>query len=143
MRGPEQTSGQRDHRRRMALVVITVIMPVFWTGVFLLGWGPMQLLLEEDGIFEDQCLDTQPLPCPEQITKLLNVNFYAQLTMIYSPVSGVWVDLYGLFVMMTLSTIFLFGWFWWLNSGVCMKHRRFAVHILRFCRHDDANKSSK
>jgi hypothetical protein len=127
----------------MALVVITAIMTVFWTGVFLLGWGPMQLLLEEDGIFEDQCLDTQPLPCPEQITKSLNVNFYAQLTMIYSPVSGVWVDLYGLFVMMTLSTIFLFGWFWWLNSGVCMRHRRFAVHILRFCRHDDANKSSK
>jgi hypothetical protein len=90
----------------MALVVITAIMTVFWTGAFF-GWGPMQLMLEEDGAFEDQCLETEPLPCPEQTTKLLNVNFYAQLTMIFSPVFGVWVDLYGPFVMMTLSTVFL------------------------------------
>ena len=47
----------------MALVVIAVIMMVFWIGAFL-GWGPMQLLLEEDGAFEDQCLKTKPLPCP-------------------------------------------------------------------------------
>ena len=106
MRGPEQTSGLRDHRRRMALVVITAIMTVFWTGAFF-GWGPMQLMLEEDGAFEDQCLETEPLPCPEQTTKLLNVNFYAQLTMIFSPVAGILVDLYGPCFIITLSTIFL------------------------------------
>ena len=91
----------------MALVVITAIMPVFWTGVFLLGWGPMQLMLEEDGAFEDQCLETEPLPCPEQTTKLLNVNFYAQLTMIFSPVAGILVDLYGPCFIITLATVFL------------------------------------
>jgi len=65
LHGLEQTSSlqERDHQQCMALVVITVIMMVFWIGAFL-GWGPMQLLLEEDGAFEDQCLETKPLPCP-------------------------------------------------------------------------------
>jgi hypothetical protein len=103
---PEQTNDLRDHRRRMVLVVITAIMTLFWTGAFL-GWGPMQLLLEEDGAFEDQCLEKEPQPCPAQTTKLLNVNFFAQLTMIFSPVLGIWVDLYGPFFIMSLSTIFL------------------------------------
>ncbi|KAL3826467.1 hypothetical protein ACHAXA_011276 [Cyclostephanos tholiformis] len=104
--GPEQKSGLRDHRRRMALVVIIGIMTVFWTGAFF-GWGPMQLLLEEDGAFGGKCNENEPLPCPAQTTSLLNVNFYAQLTLILSPVFGIWVDVYGPFCMTALSTVFL------------------------------------
>jgi hypothetical protein len=85
-------------------------MTVFWTGAFF-GWGPMQLLLEEDGAFEDQCPENDPLPCPAQTTKLLNVNFYAQLTLILSPVFGIWVDLYGPLCMTALSTVFLIAGF--------------------------------
>jgi hypothetical protein len=108
--GPVQTSGLRDHRRRVALVVITGMMTVFWTGASI-GWGPMQLLLEEDGAFEDQCTEYGQLPCPAQTTKLLNVNFYAQLTLILSPVFGIFADLYGPLFMTTLSTVFLIAGF--------------------------------
>jgi hypothetical protein len=104
------SSCQRDHRRRVALVVITGIMTVFWTGAFF-GWGPMQLLLEEDGAFAEDCTENEPLPCPAQTTKLLNVNFYAQLTLILSPVFGIWVDLHGPLCITALSTLFLMAGF--------------------------------
>ncbi|KAL3774912.1 hypothetical protein ACHAW5_009131 [Stephanodiscus triporus] len=111
-RGPVQTNGLRDYRvrRRVALVVITGMMTVFWTGASI-GWGPMQLLLEGDGAFEDQCTKYEPRPCPAQTTKLLNVNFYAQLTLILSPVFGIFMDLYGPLCMTTLSTVFLIAGF--------------------------------
>jgi hypothetical protein len=104
-----------------------VIMTIFWTGASS-GWGPMQLLLEEDGAFEDQCPENDSLPCPAQTTMLLNVKFHAQLTLILSPVFGIFADLYGPLCLITLSTVFLIA-----GSGgvILMVARRYsAVHIL-------------
>ena len=105
---PERSpvDGRRQHRNRMALVVITSIMTVFWSGAFF-GWGPMQLMLEEDGAFEGECLTTDELPCSAQTSKLLNVSLLAQLTLMVSPIFGIWVDAYGPFCMMALSSVFM------------------------------------
>ena len=97
---------RRQHRRRMVLVVITAIMTVFWSGAFF-GWGPMQLMLEEDGAFEGECSTTETLPCSAQTSKLLNVSLLSQLTLMVSPIFGIWVDAYGPFCMMALSTVFM------------------------------------
>jgi len=67
----------------------------------------MQLMLEEDGAFESECLTTDELPCSAQTSKLLNVSLLAQLTLMVSPIFGIWVDAYGPFCMMALSSVFM------------------------------------
>lgn len=101
-----EVTKRRQHRQRMALVGITAIVTIFYTGAFF-GWGPMQLLLEEDGAFEDACLEDEPLPCPAQTSKLLNVQFFAQFALMISPIFGILVDAYGPFCMMSLSAVFM------------------------------------
>jgi hypothetical protein len=79
-------------RIRHGLVATSFLYTFLYVGAFF-GWGPMQLLLEENGNFSDKC-PTDEI-CPAQTSSLLNVQLIAQTTQIVSPLLGQMVDHYG------------------------------------------------
>jgi hypothetical protein len=93
---------KRQHRHRVVLVVLTAINTTFLTGAFF-GWGPMQLMLEENGAFASLCQGGQETPCSDQTARLLNVQLVAQLTMVFSPLAGYIGDKYGLFTLICIA----------------------------------------
>ncbi|GAX09316.1 hypothetical protein FisN_32Hh012 [Fistulifera solaris] len=97
---------KKDEFHRCGLLTLTVVSTFFFVGA-IFGWGPMQLLLEEAGIFgcsssaeatgggggqeEEEVCQTQ------QTTKLIQVNFVASATQVTAPVWGYVLDRYGPF----------------------------------------------
>lgn len=103
--GEDESLKKRQHLHRVLLVGVTVLYIVFYAGAFF-GWGPMQLMLEENGHFEDRCTEEeQPEdgPCPAQTTWLLNVQLVAMISLIFSPVLGALSDTCGTFSLMCLT----------------------------------------
>jgi MFS family permease len=97
-----------DQRRRW-LFGFSAIYTFLYVGSFF-GWGPMQLLLEENGSFSWKCPATSAdsvsssvtssgentsVVCPEQTYALLRINLIATVTQILSPALGQFVDCYG------------------------------------------------
>ncbi len=51
------------------------------------GWGPLQLVMEQNGIYHNKCGD-DPEVCDAQTAALLNVRLVGQITIITSPLLG-------------------------------------------------------
>lgn len=84
-------------RRRYGLLVFALLYTFFFSGAFF-GWGPMQLLLEDNGSFASKCtVEEQQREeiCPAQSAALVRVHFSATITQIVSPLLGGLVDRYG------------------------------------------------
>ena len=73
-------------RSQQVLLVFASISTFGYAGAYY-GWGPMQLLLEENGNFNSQCERDNEV-CEEQTAALLNVRFVSQLTILLSPLLG-------------------------------------------------------
>lgn len=121
------TVKQRDHqnnansplhkRRRQWLFGLTCLFIFLFVGSFF-GWGPMQLMLENNGAFDWKCDDDgensesnntastnttindddddgNSTVCAAQTAALLNINLIAACTQILSPFLGQFLDVYG------------------------------------------------
>ena len=83
--------------RRIGLVVCSTLYTFFVIGAFF-GWGPMQLLLENNGSFSSRCTTEEQENgeiCPSQSSALVNIQFYGQVSQVTSPLLGQFVDHYG------------------------------------------------
>ena len=84
-------------RRRYCLLVFAFLYTFFFSGAFF-GWGPMQLLLEENGSFSSKCTEEEQRNeevCPSQSAALVRIHFVAIMTQFVSPFLGELVDRYG------------------------------------------------
>ena len=85
---PDGTESKPRRRHvRSALFTATALYIFLYCGAFF-GYGPMQLMLEDNGSFASLCSEEEPYPCPDQTATLLNVQFVGQLTLISSPLLG-------------------------------------------------------
>ena len=87
---------KQDHVR-IALCVFSITYSLLYTGAFF-GWGPMQLLLEDNGAFHSACDpsdEKEDIVCESQTIKLLNVHMIAQFNLILAPLFGYISDIYG------------------------------------------------
>jgi MFS family permease len=94
-------------RRRIGLVVCSMLYTFLFIGAFF-GWGPMQLLLEKNGSFSSKCSPEEQEEgdiCPAQSSALLNVQFYAQVSQVTSPLLGHLADHYGATSLAYLMTV--------------------------------------
>jgi hypothetical protein len=85
----ETAEAKRQKRKRVLLFVLTCFFTTFYGGAFF-GWGPMQLMLEDNGAFSSKCGSSDPFEevCDAQTSSLLTVQMVAQLTLIFSPLLG-------------------------------------------------------
>jgi hypothetical protein len=86
-----------QERRRLGLMIFASLNTFFLVGA-LLGWGPMQLLLEQNGNFASKCsVEEQEsgIICADQTKALVNLQFYTLMSQITSPVLGELVDRFG------------------------------------------------
>jgi len=101
----DNTQRKIIHYKRL-LLLFTALYTTFFAGAPY-GWGPMQLLLIDNETFscnngEEECLD--------QISKLLNLNFIANMiAMIATPLMGQYCDVYGPKALLILMTSFVTG----------------------------------
>jgi hypothetical protein len=87
---------KKDQFNRRGLMVCSCLFTFLYVGSFF-GWGPMQLLLEENGAFRWKCdpdYDPEEV-CPSQTSTLLNVQLIASVTQLVSPIMGQAIDHYG------------------------------------------------
>lgn len=87
---------------RWGLLIFSGLYIIFFAGAFF-GYGPMILLLQQDGAFLSKCEDTSS-SCPDQKSALLNVHFVAMLSQILSPLVGHICDKYGPLLMMVFTS---------------------------------------
>jgi MFS family permease len=92
-----------EKRRRKGLFVFSALTATLYAGAWF-SWGPLQLLLEARGVFDQLCIEGEPTPCPAQTTRLLTVPFVAQFAIVLSPVMGIIADKYGPFVLMCFAS---------------------------------------
>jgi len=95
---------RKESQIRLILFIVSITISFFFTGAFY-GWGPMQLLLEENGAFHSQCDNMNQKEddenifkddiCEKQTIKLINVQMIAQLNLIFAPIFGFVSDVYG------------------------------------------------
>jgi MFS family permease len=84
----------KNRQHQIGLIVFSALYTTFFAGAFF-GWGPMQLMLEDDGAFTSKCEDEEKLPCDAQSLSLLNVQLIATLMPLGSPILGYISDCYG------------------------------------------------
>jgi MFS family permease len=88
---------QKDNRHRLWLFIFSSLATLLYVGA-VFGWGPMQLLLENNGAFSWKCTDAEQENdevCPEQTSALLRVPLIALSSQIASPLLGIFTDSYG------------------------------------------------
>lgn len=87
---------RKNITNRRLLMVCCSLYTFFFVGSFF-GWGPMQLLLEENGSFSWKCDGAKPgdEPCADQTAALLSVSLTGQSTQILSPLLGLLADRKG------------------------------------------------
>lgn len=97
----EGESRRREKQQKTALIVMASCSIFAFAGSFY-GWGPMQLLLEDNGNFGTECTadpdsaaQNNNVVCPEQTAALLNCRFVSQLTVLTGPLLGYISDRYG------------------------------------------------
>ena len=98
-------ANQTEARNRWMLVFFSALYVTFIAGAFF-GYGPLQLMLEDQGLFEDECQEGEETPCPEQTSRLLQSHFVAQLTLMFTPISGAIADRYSATTLMICVTSF-------------------------------------
>mmetsp|Transcript_14441 Transcript_14441/g.28889 ORF Transcript_14441/g.28889 Transcript_14441/m.28889 type:complete len:543 (-) Transcript_14441:179-1807(-) len=108
-RVPNTESFRTADRQRKALVVFGSLYTFLYVGA-LFGNGPMQILLEENTHFSSLCSPEQAATreiCPAQTSALINVQFIAQMTSVFSPLLGTVADRYGAPAIGYLMTAFI------------------------------------
>jgi len=103
----EDAVGDSDEVPRsiqIGLVTFSCLYVMFFSGA-IFGWGPMQLMLEQDGAFEFQCQEDEELPCDAQSVSLVRINLIATYIQIFSPFMGIFVDHFGALASMYLLAI--------------------------------------
>ena len=82
-------NGVAGSKGRRWLLIFAIPSTFLYAGAYY-GWGPMQLVLEQNGIFHSKCGEDVPLDqvCDAQTSALLNVRLISQLTIIGSPLLG-------------------------------------------------------
>jgi hypothetical protein len=88
---------QKENRHRLWLFIFSSLGTLLYVGA-VFGWGPMQLLLEENGAFSWKCTDAEQENdevCPEQTSALLRVPLISLSSQIASPLLGMFTDSYG------------------------------------------------
>jgi hypothetical protein len=107
----------RAKRNRIGLFIFTALYTALFAGAYL-GFGPMQLFLEEDGAFSKECAGEEV--CPEQSARLIEVVLVSQVTSALSPGLGWVADRFGSLALMNLlglsacagiSLLVLASWF--------------------------------
>jgi hypothetical protein len=103
------TSISRRHQiNRRGLLVFSLLYTFLFVGAYF-GWGPMQLLLEDNGSFSYKCSGsnqtTTSVPeensddpqgvCPSQTDSLIKIQLVGQTTQLISPLLGMTIDKYG------------------------------------------------
>jgi hypothetical protein len=116
-----------EERRRRLLFGFSAVYTFLYVGSFF-GWGPMQLMLEDNGSYSWKCTTTTTATtatttsssnssqnendtstvCSEQTYALLRINLIATVTQISSPLLGQFVDAYGA----TSGFVFFSGSLW-------------------------------
>jgi hypothetical protein len=84
-------------RRRLGLLVFSGAYTFLYVGAFL-GYGPMQLALEQNGSFASKCTADEQARgeiCPAQTSALVNVQFFALVSQVTAPILGQIGDHYG------------------------------------------------
>jgi hypothetical protein len=88
-------------RQRTTLIVFASFSIFVYAGAFY-GWGPMQLLLEQNGNFATRCPEAnkdeqvkENVVCSEQTAALLTCRFVGQLTVLTGPLWGYLSDRFG------------------------------------------------
>ena len=106
---------KRQNQIRTAIFFFALAYALLFAGAFF-GWGPMQLMLEENGAFETECEISNKTDynieqngkkgsiCEEQTIKLLNVHLIAQFALVAAPFFGFVSDKYG-----TIHVIVIMG----------------------------------
>lgn len=92
---PSRENVKRRHR--YCLLTFSFLYTFLFSGAFF-GWGPMQLLLEENGSFASKCTVQEQERgeiCPSQSAALVRIHFVATISQIVSPLLGEVVDRYG------------------------------------------------
>lgn len=116
-------------RRRYGLVAFASLYTFLVFGAFL-GWGPMQLMLEDNGNFASKCTPEEQesgVICPEQSAALVNVNFYALVSQIASPILGILADRYGSIRLAYGMTACA-----WLGFGLLIVATRYVIDALLY-----------
>ena len=93
----EEKEDRIKQRRRNCLLLFASLYTFFFSGAYF-GWGPMQLLLEENGSCASKCtLDEQEKGeiCPSQSAALVRIHFVGTMSQFVSPILGELVDRYG------------------------------------------------
>ncbi|KAL3921327.1 MAG: hypothetical protein SGILL_002806 [Bacillariaceae sp.] len=90
---------------RVGLVTFSALYTVFYSGG-IFGFGPMQLMLEEDGAYESKCSPEENLPCDEQTLTLTRLMFVATIMAAASPLLGYLADRVGAFALMKVLSAF-------------------------------------
>ena len=90
-------NGKKQTRRRYCLLFFAFLYTFFFAGAYF-GWGPMQLLLEENGSYASKCTADereQGEICPAQSAALVRIHFAGTVSQFISPFLGEVVDRYG------------------------------------------------
>lgn len=85
------------HRRRYYLLIFAFVYTFFFSGAFF-GWGPMQLLLEENGSYSSECTEEEQENeeiCPSQSASLVRVHVASTVSQFIFPLLGELLDRYG------------------------------------------------
>ncbi|KAG7354636.1 major facilitator superfamily transporter [Nitzschia inconspicua] len=87
---------KQEKKQKTILVVVASCSIFAFAGSFY-GWGPMQLLLEQNGNFGTECITDDEIHtvCTEQTAALLNCRFVSQLTVLTGPLLGYLSDRCG------------------------------------------------
>lgn len=88
---------KQKKRQRYILLFFAYAYTFLFAGAFF-GWGPMQLLLEQNGSFSSKCTAAEQqegIICNAQSAALVQVHFTAILSQFVSPFLGELVDRYG------------------------------------------------
>lgn len=96
------TTDREGKRQQTTLVVFASLSIFIYAGAFY-GWGPMQLLLEQNGNFATKCpegwnqdeQENSNVVCAEQTAALLTCRFVGQLTVLTGPLLGYVSDRFG------------------------------------------------
>ena len=88
---------QKEIRHRLWLFIFSSSVTLLYVGA-VFGWGPMQLLLENNGAFSWKCTEEEQENdevCPEQTSALLRIPLVALSSQIATPLLGMFIDTYG------------------------------------------------
>ena len=106
--------------KQKGLLLFTALYILVFSGAPY-GWGPMQIMLRDDGAFQHLCQENgkrngtnaasfskaeekSDLFCTEQISSILNIPFYSFFTSTLLPVFGYVADIWGSIAVMRLAS---------------------------------------